>query len=358
MDKVQEHTFVLILAGGGGTRLWPMSRDASPKQFLKLFGGKSLFELTLERARRIAPLSNILISTSVRHLPEIKKHVPGIPEENLIGEPMRRDTALAMGLGAAVIYNRDPEAVIVNLASDHMIKSLALFVRDIGKAVKLADESHNLVTIGIKPRFPHTGMGHIKVSKGIGVKFVEKPDLATAKKLTSSGDYYWNANLYVWRAKTLLDLLKTHAPKTYVNLPKIITGIGTDRERSAIQLAFQMAPTISIDFAVSEKLSKFGFIEAGFDWTDVGDWSELYSNLDKDALGNVIYSGKNKGKFIGVNTKNSLFMLDKKLVAAIGVENLMIVDTPDALLVCRADDDQAVKQVVQILKEKELKQYL
>lgn len=335
-----------------------MSRESSPKQFLKLFNGRSLFDLTLERAKKLTDPSRIFVSTAAKQLQFVKKAGLSIPAENIISEPMRRDTALAMGFGAAVIYSRDPQAVIINLASDHLITPASAFVSDVKKAIKIASETGLLTTVGIKPRFPHTGLGHIKVVKGVGVKFVEKPDLETAKKFIDSGTYLWNANIYVWKAAIVLNLLKIHAPKTYVNLPKVIESIGTDRERSAIQLAFQMAPTISIDYAVSEKLTKFGVVEASFSWTDVGDWGEVHNNLEKDKLGNVIYGQKKKSEFIGINVKNSLFMLNKKLITAIGVENLMVVDTPDAILICRADDDQAVKQLVQILKEKNLTEYL
>ena len=312
----------------------------------------------MDRAKKLAPLSRILVSTSHKYVSHIKKEVPSLPDENIISEPMRRDTALAQGLGALYIYNRDPKAVIINLASDHLIKPVSAFVDDITKAAAAAYTQNKLVTIGIKPRFPHPGMGHIQFRGTTGLKFVEKPSFEVAQKYTSSGQYLWNANLYVWPAKLFLDLLKKHAPKTSAMFPKITAALGTDRERSALQLAFQMAPTISVDYAVSEKLKNFICLPAHFFWTDIGDWSEVRDNLPKDSLGNVILGTKGKGQYIGVNSKNNLLVLDKQLVATVGIENLLIVDTPESILICNINDDQAVKQVVKLLKEQGLTQYL
>ncbi len=314
--------------------------------------------MTLDRAKKLAPLSRILVSTSHKYVSHIKKEIPSLPDENIISEPIRRDTALAQGLGALYIYSRDPNAVIINLASDHLIKPVSAFIDDLTKAAEAAFIQNKLVTIGIKPRFPHPGMGHIQFHGTTGLKFVEKPSFELAEKYTASGQYLWNANLYVWPAKLFLDLLKKHAPKTYAMFPKIAAALGTDRERSTLQLAFQMAPTISVDYAVSEKLKNFICLPAHFFWTDIGDWSEVRDNLPKDPLGNVILGTEGKGQYIGVNSKNNLLVLDKQLITTVGVENLLVVDTPEAILICDVDDDQAVKQVHQMLEEQKLTKYL
>jgi len=358
MDQVPKHTYVLILAGGGGTRLWPMSREAFPKQFAKLFSGKSLLELTLMRALRITSPSRIFISTIAKYLSLVKKEAHKIPPENIFEEPVRRDTAIAHGLGAAYIYHRDPQAVIINLASDHLISPVSTFVSQMRSAAQTAFSHDLLVTVGIKPRYPHTGMGHIKFKGQIGLKFVEKPKLSLAQKYTASGQYLWNANLYVYRAKLYLDLLKKHAPKTYAMFPKIASAIGTDREKQVISLAFQMAPSISIDYAVSEKINKFVCVIGKFNWTDVGDWQEVWENLPQDVLGNVISGPHGRGQYIGIDSQNNLLFLDKQLVATAGVKNMVIVDTPDAILICPRNDSQAVKKIVQTLKEQELVKYL
>ncbi len=366
MASVSQHTYVLILAGGGGTRLWPQSREDHPKQFAKLFEGKSLFTLTVERARKITSDDRIFVATSSKYLKNVQESASSIPRENIITEPMRRDTAMAHGLGALYIYKRDPEAVIVNMASDHLISPMNTFVSQIKEAAKVAFETDYLVTIGIKPRFPHTGMGHIKAEHSwngdgkqlLGEKFVEKPELSLAEKYTKSGKYYWNANLYVFKAKQYLELLDKHSPKTSAMYPKIYEAIGTAKEKEVIQLAFQMAPSISIDYAVSEKLRKFICIPSNFHWTDVGDWKEVYNNLPKDNLGNVIEGPHGRGKYIGINSKNNLLFLDKKIIATVGLEDMLIIDTPDALLICPKDEAQGVKQVVSALKESELIEYL
>lgn len=366
MDSVAAHTYVLIVAGGGGTRLWPQSREENPKQFAKLFGGQSLFEITLARALKISPPSRIFIATSGRYLQLVKSLATKIPSENIIGEPIRRDTALAHAIGALYIHSRDPQAVVVNLASDHLISPLSVFVSEIKLAARLAAENNFLVTVGIRPSFPHTGMGHIKARRLwpgedkalVGEKFVEKPALPLAQKYTRSGHYFWNANLYVYRAQVYLDLLKTHSPKTVSLFPKLRKSLGTSDENSVLQLVFQMAPTVSIDYAVSEKLSKFICVPGSFHWTDVGDWNEVWKNLPKDTLGNVISGPHGRGRYVGIDSQNNLLFLDKQLVATVGVKDMLIVDTPDALLICPKNEAQGVKKVVAALKDNNLTQLL
>jgi len=368
MEEVQKHLYCLIIAGGGGTRMWPQSREESPKQFARLFEGKSLFELTLERALKIVPPSRIIISTAAKYVNEVKKVTKkSVPHENIIGEPMRRDTALAMGVGATYALSQDPEAVIVNMASDHLIHPLSIFCTQINQAARIAFQRSLFVTIGIPPRFPHPGMGHIKarhqyegLPEGVlqGEKFVEKPPMPLAEKYTVSGHYYWNTNLFVFRAKLFLDLLKKHSPKVHAMLPKLLESIGTDEENEILQRTFQMSPGIAVDYAVAEKLRKFVFIPAKFHWTDVGDWKEVWNNLPKDKQGNVIEGPHGRGEYIGINSENNLLFLDKKIVATVGLKDMLIIDTPDALLVCPKDEAQGVKQVVAALKELELTKYL
>ena len=356
-ENFQAHLYVLILAGGGGTRLWPLSRENSPKQFTKLFGGKSLFQLTVKRALKIVSSDRVYVSSSAKYLAEIKRQAPGLHPENLIGEPQRKDTAIAHGLGAVVIHHQDPQAVVINMASDHLISPVSAFVKDMLQAAQAAFAG-KFVTVGIHPTFPHIGMGHIKIKGNIGLKFVEKPPLLLAEKYTASGNYLWNANLYVWKAKLYLDLLKKHAPKTYTFFPKIESAIGTDKEKEVIQLAFQMAPSISVDYAVSEKLTNFVCLRGSFTWSDVGDWSVVWQNLPKDAAGNAIIGSRGQGELIGLNSRNNLFILDKQLISLVGLSDMVVVDTPDAILICPKNDAQAVKQLHQMLKEQKLTKYL
>ncbi len=366
MAEVQQHIYVIILAGGGGTRLWPQSREEYPKQFAKLFGGKSLFEITLERAYKIVNPDHVVVSTAAKYLKLVRSLASKVPAENFIGEPMRRDTALAMGAACIPALKHDPDAVIVNMASDHLISPLDIFVRQVKKAAKVAYESNEFVTIGIKPRFPHPGLGHIRARKKhpqiddvlLGEKFVEKPPLPLAEKYTKSGEYYWNTNLFVFKAQLFFDLLNKFSPKVYSQLPKLLADWGTSRERETLQMTFQMSPSIAVDYAVAEHLRKFVCIPAEFNWTDIGDWKEVYNNLDKDKLGNVIEGPHGRGKYIGINSKNNLLFLDKKIIATVGLEDMLIIDTPDALLICPKDEAQGVKQVVQSLKDAGLTEYL
>lgn len=365
MEEIQSHIYVLILAGGGGTRLWPQSRENSPKQFMQLFSGKSLLELTVERAKKITSPSNIFICTSIKYQSIASRRAPGIPKDNIIYEPMRRDTALALGIGAAIIAAKDPQAVIVNFPSDHLVKPLNTYTSEIKKAAAISYKTNSYVVVGVRPRYPHSGYGQIQTTGAlqengslIGKKFIEKPPLELAQQYTKDPNYYWNVGQYIWPAQLFLNLLKKHAPKTYVALPRIALSYGTDKENQVIQHAYQMAPTISVDYAVSEKLNKFTLFPGSFFWTDVGDWKEVWKNLEQDELGNVIEGPLGKGEYIGVNSKNNLLFIDKQLVATVGLENMLVVDTPDALLICPKDDAQAVKKVVEILKEQKLTKYL
>lgn len=365
MDSFQKHTFVLILAGGGGTRLWPMSRDKTPKQFLKLFGGKSLFRLTFERALKITTKDKIYVNTSAKYVTEVQKECPELKSDQIIGEPIRRDTAMGFAMGALYIKHKDNDAVIVNLCSDHLITPINHFVSDTKLAAKIAFEKNEFVTIGVKPSFPHTGLGHILAKNkypgytGVltGTKFVEKPPLPLAKKYTESGNYYWNTALYVWKAETLLTLLKEHSPKTTALFPRLEKSIGTDKEKEDLQLVYQMAPSISIDYALSEKMKKFGCIPGHFNWTDVGDWNETWKNLPQDENGNAIV-GPETTEYIGLDSENNMLLLNKKLIATVGLRNMIVIDTPDALLICPKDSAQAVKKTVEMLKEKKLTDYL
>lgn len=366
MEEVQKHLYVLILAGGGGTRLWPVSREDLPKQFLRLFGGKSLFRHALDRALAVTTPEKIYISTAQRYYDLIRKEARQIPPENIIQEPMRRDTALAEGVGAVYIHHRDPQAVICNFASDHLISPLSVFSRQLKQAAEVAYNTGLFTAVGITPTKPHTGLGHIKahaqfpnLPKGVlrGEKFVEKPPLDLAKKYTKSGQYYWNAHLFVWKAASFLQLLKKYAPKTSALLPKLEKSLGTHEEREVLKLVFQMAPTLATDYAVAEKLKKFICIPAAFSWSDVGDWQEAAKHLPHDPDGNS-FLPSNKKTVIAIESKGNLIYSKKPVVCTSGVNDLIVVETKDALLICKKDTSQSVKKIVESLREKKLNKVL
>ncbi len=367
MEEIQKHLFVLIPAGGGGTRLWPLSREASPKQFMDIFGGQTLFQHALERALLLTSPDRVFIITSQKYFKTVHAQAKRVPAENIICEPMRRDTALAEGVGAVYIHKRDPEAVICNFAADQLITPISNFTRQMLFAAKVAKATGLVTAIGIIPDRPHTGLGHMRARKPlngyddevlVGEKFVEKPPLEVAEKYTESGEYFWNAHLLVWKADVFLSLLKKHAPKTYALLPKLEDALDTDKEKSVLQLVYQMAPTLATDYAVLEKLTKFACISAKFTWSDVGDWDEAAKHLRRDSQGNTILAAKGRGQLVAVNSQNNLFILDKQLIALVDIRDLVIVDTPDALLICPKKSAQSVKKIVQLLKEQDLTKYL
>jgi len=364
------HLYALIMAGGGGTRLWPRSRNATPKQFLKLFGKKTLMEITVERLSNFLPWEAIFVSTATdEYAKEIKKLVPRLKTENIIVEPSRRDTAPAHGLGALYIHKKDPEAVIINAASDHFINPEKNYRKTMLAAAEAAFGGDWLIAVGIKPTYPHTGMGHIKRGEKWNVvggrtvyklsKFKEKPPLPIAKRYTESGDYFWNANHYVWRADAYLSALKKHAQKIYRMLEKISDAIGTRDENEILTKYYNKSPKISVDYAVSEKANNFLMLVADYSWTDIGDWNEVWKNLPKDESGNVIIDGSEPGgEVYNIDTSDALIHTDGRLIAIIDVDNVVVVDMKDALLIASKSKAQNVKKIVEKLKEEKKKELL
>ncbi len=368
MGEVQKHLYVLILAGGGGTRLWPMSRDVYPKQYLKLFGNRSLLQSTFDRAKKITDTKNIWVATTADQVKLIKKQLPSLPHSNFSIEPMRRNTGWSQGLAATYIHNQDPEAVIINLASDHLIQDLDVYVRTLKAAAMAAEETKKIITVGIQPTHYHTGYEYISfgsVVKKYGstsvykvLQFLKRDDATGVKKVLAKKTGLWNANNYVWRAQTLLDEYKKLEPRIYSGLQRIKAVIGTDTENQIKKQVFQMAESLQIDFILTGRSKSLLTIPGHFRWTDVGDWSVVWNMLPKDQLGNVISAPKGKGNFVGIDSKNNLMFLDKQLITTVGLSNMVIVDTPDALLICPKDDSQSVKKIVEMLKIQKLDQYL
>jgi mannose-1-phosphate guanylyltransferase len=362
-DSYREHLYALILAGGGGTRLWPRSTNKTPKQFLKLFEGKTLMQITASRFNKVLPWERIYcVTVSEAYKKEILKEVRYFLPANIIVEPARRETGPAHGLGASYIYKKDPDAVIITEAADRLVKPVSLYLKTLEVAAKVAYENGVLVSIGVEPRYPHVGYGHIKRGKKWGEergvklfkleKFIEKPPLALAKRYTSSGKYYWNAGQFVWRADSLLASLKKHAPAVSKGLGRISQKIGTREEGRILRSVYKAMPKIAIDYAVAEKEKNFVVAAAEFFWTDIGDWKEVWENLKKDNLGNVIIDGSEPGgEVINFDTSDALVHTDGRLVAIVDVDNVVVVDTPKALLVCSKSRAQNVKQIVNRLKD-------
>ena len=363
-----KHLYAAILCGGGGKRLWPRSRIKKPKQFVKLFGKETIFQETVKRIKPLISPSKILVITNFDYVDEVREQAPEIPKENIIAEPQARNTALAMGVGAVYVKTRDPGGVIINLASDHLIKNTKEFRRRMLIAAKAASLGDYLLTVGIRPQFPHTGYGYIQVKREVAridgepifkvERFTEKPNLATAKKFLKTGHYYWNANLYTWRAEAALKAFKRHVPKIARGLEKIEKAIGTKSEKKILKEVYEDVENISIDYAISEKAKNMLMVVGDFDWSDIGDWKVVYDLGKKDKNGNVIIKHGEEGEHLGIDTKNCLVHFDDELIATVGVENLIIVDAGNLILVCNKDKAQDVKKIVQELKQRGKKKYL
>ena len=362
-NNYKEHVFALIMAGGGGTRLWPKSLEKTPKQFLKLFHGKTLTEITADRISKFVPWERIFVATSSEsYAKEIRKLLPELKPENLVIEPVRRDSGPAHALSTAVIYKRDPDAVIINAATDHLVRPEIHYKHVMLAASSVAYEGDYLVAVGIRPTYPHTGLGHLHRGRRFTIsedrvvyklkRFVEKPELSLAKRYTASGNYFWNANMFVWRADTFLNAVKKHAPKIWEVLSKITEKLGTEEQQKIIDKEFPKMPKISVEYSVCEKVNNFLMLVADFEWTDIGDWNELWKNLHKDQDGNVYIDGEEEnGRVYNLDSSDVLVHTDGRPIALIDVDNIVVVDTKEALLICSKSKAQNVKKLVEILKK-------
>ena len=351
--------YVVILAGGSGTRFWPKSRKKRPKQLLNIVGPDSMLRQTVERSLPLAPFDRMLIVTGAEHEGQVKDVLPEFSEENILSEPIGRNTAPAIGLAALALAKKDPEAVMVVLPADHIIKKPDRLQEAIQKGLKILDRHSVLITLGIRPTRPETGYGYIEQGERFqeGVYrvqcFTEKPDEKTAREFLETGRFSWNSGMFLWKAGDILTAMQTCCPDLYNELKSIEEDLGTSRQQKAIQRVYERIKGDSIDYAVMEKAKEILVIPADLGWSDVGSWTALEDVLDKDENGNILM-----GNTVVWKTKNSILCSDKRLVTAIGVEDLIVVETDDALLVCRKDQAQEVRKIVDLLQVKGLDQYL
>lgn len=362
-----EHVYFVILAGGGGTRLWPKSRKKSPKQFLKLTGKDTMLQLTAQRVTSIMNWENLIIVTNKDYLDEVREQLPQVPVQNILAEPEKKDTALAMLTGALFAQSLDPEAIVANAASDHVITDQQEFIRVMETALAVAAEKKNLVTVGITPTFPSSGFGYIKIGKdtekihGQTVfsveSFTEKPNVATAQAFISTGKYFWNANMYVWSAHTLVEAFKIYKPNLFEKTASLHKAKPADFKKLLPEV-YKGAESISIDYAISEKAENLVLIPGDFGWDDVGDWKVVYDLGKKDIAGNVIMSENDHIHALTIESKNNLIHTDGRLIAMIGLDNMVVIDTPEILMIVPKDRTQDVKKIVERLKEEKLDEYL
>lgn len=343
----------LIMAGGRGERFWPRSRKSLPKQFLSLTDdGKTMIQLTVERISPLVKLEDIYIATNKDYKQLALEQLPGIPEENILCEPVGRNTAPCIGLGAVHMAKKYEDATMLVLPSDHQIKFTKMFLRTLEDACKLAEENTNLVTIGITPDYPETGYGYIKFDsheiEGRAFKverFVEKPSLEVAKEYLATEEYLWNSGMFAWKVSSILKNIKQFMPDTYERLMKIQEAIGNPEQEMVLEKEFHGMQSQSIDYGIMEKAKDIYILPGTFGWDDVGSWLAVERIQKTNEFGNVV-----NGNIITVNTKNCIIQGGKKLIATVGLEDLIVVDTEDATLICAKDSAGDIKKVLENLK--------
>ncbi|MDE6905877.1 MAG: NTP transferase domain-containing protein [Lachnospiraceae bacterium] len=343
----------LIMAGGRGERFWPKSRKTMPKQFLSLTDdGKTMIQLTVERISSLVDMEDIFISTNKDYKKLVLEQLPEIPEENILCEPVGRNTAPCIGLGAVHVAKKHDDALMMVLPSDHLIKYTKMFVNTLSDGCSIAEKGPNLVTIGITPDYPETGYGYIKFNPEIsdghafGVdRFVEKPTLEIAKEYLETEEYLWNSGMFVWKVSTILSNIQKFMPETYQGLMKIQEAIGTENQKAVLESTFSNFKSESIDYGIMEKAENIYILPGTFGWDDVGSWLAVERIRKTNESGNVV-----EGNIITVDCKNNIIQGSKKLIATVGIEGLIIVDTEDATLVCDKDSAGDIKKVLENLK--------
>lgn len=345
------------MAGGSGTRLWPLSRQDRPKQLLRLFGGKSLLRIAFERLNGLLPPEQIYVITGTHYLPAIAAELPELPAGNLLGEPCPRDTAPAVGLAAHLVARRDPEGTMGVFSADHIIQPVDEFRATVQKAFDAAERYPDaLVTFGIRPTSPHTGYGYIHRGRRLEDRiyeirgFKEKPDQLTAGMYVAGGEYYWNSGMFVWRVPTILSQYAKHQPDMNREIEAVAAEFDQPARAKSVLDRFSKVARISVDFAIMEKADRVAVVEMGCEWLDVGSWTSLAEFFPPDPDGNVI-AAPNVATFSA--GKNVFVSETGHLIAAIGVEDLIIVHSEDATLVCRKQDAQKIKDLVEQLKQRQ-----
>ncbi len=353
-------TFGVIMAGGGGTRFWPLSRKKLPKQFLNLTGKDLMVNLTFDRLVRFVESDDIFVVTNRAHADLTEQLMRGrIKNDHILAEPAARNTSACIGYAAMEIVKKYGDGIMCILASDHYIKDEDTYVSVMKEAVKTAEETDGLVTIGIRPTFPSTGYGYIRNVETEGKiyrkveEFVEKPDLDTAKEYLADGKYSWNSGMFVWKASTILEYFEKLLPDVYECLVKIGDAMGTEDEAKVIEEVYPVIPKISVDYGIMERADKVLMLEGDFGWNDIGSFDTLPVVLEKDEAGNVC-----RGEHILLDSAGCICYAKDKLIVAIGVENLVVVQTPDAVLVCDKNRVQDVKVIVEKLEAEGMEEYL
>lgn len=348
--------YVVIMAGGIGSRFWPASRTKKPKQFHDILGvGKSLIRLTFERFTQLVPPQRIYVITNEQYAGLVLQELPELSEAQVLGEPSRNNTAPSVAWASFHLHSFDPEANVVVAPSDHIILREEAFIGHLRKALQFTARESALCTLGITPTRPDTGYGYIHFGQATDggihkvIEFVEKPDAATATQYLAAGDYLWNAGIFIWRTSAILQAFEEHAPDIYHLFEKGKAFFGKPEEKQFIRDQYPLSPSISVDYAILEKAQNVYTIPADIGWSDLGTWASLHEESPKDASGNVL-----QGQYIlAYETKDSLIRAtDEKLVVVNGLENYIVVDNDDVLLIWPKDKEQEIKKLTSLLNER------
>lgn len=354
----------MILAGGGGTRLWPMSRRSSPKQLLPLTEEKTMFQTSVERLHPLFTPEQIYIVTGQAYVEEMRESVPEIPTENFIVEPYGRDNAAATALGLAVIHKRNPKATVAILTADHHISKREKF-REVLKMAHDVAQEDRIITLGISPTYPATGFGYIHQGRKLkqlreftcyeSLGFKEKPNIVTATSFLADGNYTWNSGMFIWKTSKAFAEFERQQPEINRLMNQLMPAIDTPEYQETLTEIWEQIPRTSIDFAIMEGAENMGVIPVDIGWSDVGSWASLFNVLRLDQFGNS-FKGNSPHRVI-LDTHNTLVFSDR-LVVTIGIDDLIVVDTEDAILICNKNRSQDVKDVVNHLKATNQDEYL
>jgi len=352
---MNKHNYVVIMAGGIGSRFWPMSRQDFPKQFLDILNsGKTLIQWTYDRFASFIPIENIYVVTSHEYVDIVEAQLPNLPIENILGEPSRKNTAPCIAYISFKLQQKDPKASLIVAPADHLILDTTAFTKVCLEALNFVNKHNAFITLGIKPTQPNTGYGYIQreqhtVTDNVyKVKtFTEKPNLELAKTFLSSGDFLWNAGIFIWQVKNVIQAFEKYLPEMYDVFVAEKDAFNTPGEKKALEHIYPLCTNISIDFGIMEKADNVYVIPSSFGWSDLGTWNSAYENLEKDYLENAV-AGKNV--VVIDATKCMVHAPEKKLLVLQGLDNFIIVDTEDVLLICKRDKEQEIKEYVAEVK--------
>ncbi len=347
-----------VLAGGRGQRLWPKSRKNLPKHLLPLLGDKTMLQETVARLEGVVPDNNIYIVTEEGQEKIIAEQLPHIPGSNILVEPEGRNTAASIGLAAVYMEKRDADGIMISLHSDNWVGDVETFRRILRDSCAVAERTGGLGTVGITPSYPATGFGYIHTGRELDVdlpttfwesrRFVEKPDRRTAEKYVASEEYFWNGGMFIWRISAILDAIRRHMPELYEGCLAIREALGSDSEKKEVARVYNGLEKVPIDRGVMEKAHSIFVAKGDFPWDDVGTWAAIENHFPADAKGNVVI-----GEFEEVDSENCIIVGDKSLITTVGVSNLIVVKTKDALLVCGKERAEEVRDLVAKLADSE-----